>query len=162
MEKCPCGSDKPYDKCCQPVIQDSVSAATAEELMRARYSAFVKTEIDFLYNTVSPAQQSDFSYEDATDWSENSEWQGLEIIDTVDGGPDDDKGTVEFIASFKQDDEEIRHHELASFEKIDGKWIFMDGIVPKPKQVRRETPKVGRNEPCPCGSGKKFKKCCGK
>lgn len=30
-----------------------------------------------------------------------------------------------------------------------------------PQPYRRETPKVGRNEPCPCGSGKKFKKCCG-
>jgi preprotein translocase subunit SecA len=27
--------------------------------------------------------------------------------------------------------------------------------------VRRETPKVGRNEPCPCGSGKKYKNCHG-
>ncbi len=32
----------------------------------------------------------------------------------------------------------------------------------KVKQIRLETPKVGRNEPCPCGSGKKYKKCCGK
>jgi preprotein translocase subunit SecA len=30
-----------------------------------------------------------------------------------------------------------------------------------PSQCRRDTPKVGRNDPCPCGSGKKFKKCCG-
>jgi len=28
--------------------------------------------------------------------------------------------------------------------------------------VRRSLPKVGRNEPCPCGSGKKFKNCCGR
>lgn len=162
MEKCPCGSDKTYDTCCLPVIKGSKDADTAEALMRARYSAFVKTEIDFLYNTISAAQQRDFSYEDAADWSENSVWEGLDIIETIDGGPDDEKGTVEFIARFIQDDQEIRHHELASFEKIDGKWIFMDGVVPKPKQVIRETPKVGRNEPCPCGSGKKYKKCCGK
>ena len=88
--------------------------------------------------------------------------RGLEIVETTEGGPDDDTGTVEFIAKFKQNGQEIKHHELASFEKIDGKWIFMDGEVPKPKQVIRETQKVGRNEPCPCGSGKKFKKCCGK
>ncbi|MGD9157403.1 MAG: YchJ family protein [Desulfobacteraceae bacterium] len=162
MEKCPCGSNKSYSECCQPVIQGTKDAGTAESLMRARYSAFVKTEIDFLYNTVSPEQQTDFNYEEATDWSNNSEWQGLEIIETVNGGPDDEKGTVEFIARFKQDDQEIEHHELASFERIDSKWVFMDGIVPKPKQVIREAPKIGRNEPCPCGSGKKYKKCCGK
>jgi preprotein translocase subunit SecA len=32
----------------------------------------------------------------------------------------------------------------------------------RPQTFRREQPKVGRNDPCPCGSGKKFKKCCGK
>jgi len=32
----------------------------------------------------------------------------------------------------------------------------------KPRPVRRKTPKVGRNDPCPCGSGKKYKKCCGR
>jgi preprotein translocase subunit SecA len=35
-------------------------------------------------------------------------------------------------------------------------------ISGKPKPYKREGRKVGRNEPCPCGSGKKFKKCCGK
>jgi uncharacterized protein YecA (UPF0149 family) len=30
------------------------------------------------------------------------------------------------------------------------------------KQIKLEHPKVGRNDPCPCGSGKKYKKCCGK
>ena len=32
----------------------------------------------------------------------------------------------------------------------------------KQETVRRETPKVGRNDPCPCGSGKKYKHCCGR
>ena len=36
-----------------------------------------------------------------------------------------------------------------------------DIIVPA-EPIRREQPKIGRNEPCPCGSGKKYKKCCGK
>ncbi len=162
MEKCPCGSDKTYEECCQPVIQGTKDAETAEALMRSRYSAFVNAEIDYLYNTVSADQQSDFNHADTEDWAKNSDWQGLEILETADGGPDDETGTVEFVAKFKQNGQLVRHHELASFEKIDGKWIFMDGEVPKPRQVIREAPKVGRNEPCPCGSGKKFKKCCGK
>ncbi|HRT40905.1 MAG TPA: SEC-C metal-binding domain-containing protein [Phycisphaerae bacterium] len=36
------------------------------------------------------------------------------------------------------------------------------GEAAKPQTIRRETPRVGRNEPCPCGSGKKYKQCCGK
>ncbi|MBN1908042.1 MAG: YchJ family protein [Deltaproteobacteria bacterium] len=162
MEKCPCASGKSYDECCGPFLQGAKEADTAEELMRARYSAFVRADIDYLYKTVSPDQQKDFNIEETKDWAQNSEWKGLEIIETVDGGPDDEKGTVEFVASFRQNKKDTIHHELASFEKIDGKWIFMDGVVPKPKQVIRETPKVGRNDPCPCGSGLKYKKCCGK
>ena len=162
MGKCPCGSKKSYKKCCAPVINGSKNAETAETLMRARYTAYANTEIDFLYNTISSSQQKDFNRQDAIDWSQNSTWESLEILDTKDGGPDDETGTVEFVASFTQDDNEIRHHEIATFEKINGEWIFMNGITPKPKQARRESPKIGRNEPCPCGSGKKYKKCCGR
>jgi len=43
-------------------------------------------------------------------------------------------------------------------EALEGGRLFPDKI----ETFRRETPKVGRNDPCPCGSGKKFKKCCGK
>jgi len=69
---------------------------------------------------------------------------------------------VDFIAYFKIKNERIRHHELATFLKVDGDWFFDDGLgVPAPQVVRTE-PKIGRNDPCPCNSGKKFKKCCGK
>jgi SEC-C motif-containing protein len=54
----------------------------------------------------------------------------------------------------------MRHHERSVFEKIENRWYFKEGEMMKPKQVRREAPKVGRNDPCPCGSGKKYKKCC--
>jgi SEC-C motif-containing protein len=162
MAKCPCGSKKSYKKCCGPVISGSKNAETAEALMKARYTAYVNTEIDFLYNTISNSQKKDFKRQDAIDWSQNSKWEGLEILETKDGGPDDEKGTVEFIASFKQNDDDIRHHEIATFEKIGGNWTFMNGKTPKAKQARRESPKIGRNEPCPCGSGKKYKKCCGR
>nr|MDJ0811505.1 SEC-C metal-binding domain-containing protein [Desulfobacterales bacterium] len=52
------------------------------------------------------------------------------------------------------------HHEIAQFRREDGDWCFYDGEAPKPQTVKRETPKVGRNAPCPCGSGRKYKKCC--
>ncbi len=32
----------------------------------------------------------------------------------------------------------------------------------KPEPIKRDAPKIGRNEPCPCGSGKKYKNCCGR
>jgi len=43
-------------------------------------------------------------------------------------------------------------------EMLEGGRLFPGKI----ETFRREAPKVGRNDPCPCGSGKKFKKCCGK
>ncbi len=60
------------------------------------------------------------------------------------------------------DGERSAHHEIAHFIKDDSKWYFHDAKYPEIKQVVRDTPKVGRNQPCACGSGKKFKKCCGK
>ena len=54
-----------------------------------------------------------------------------------------------------------KHHERAQFERIEGIWYFSDGVPVTPKQFIRQQPKVGRNDPCPCGSGKKFKHCHG-
>jgi len=68
---------------------------------------------------------------------------------------------VEFIAFFRENDSLKKHHELASFKKIEGEWYFEDGKKISVKQVKRAEPKLGRNDPCHCGSGKKFKKCHG-
>jgi len=162
METCPCGSNRSYDDCCRPLIEGRQHAETAEALMRSRYSAFVKTEIDYLRDTIPPARQKEFNRQSAVNWSKNSEWEGLEIIETQEGGPDDEAGTVEFIARFRDKGKPVEHHEQAQFGKIDGRWYFIDGHTPKRKPAVREGPKIGRNAPCPCGSGKKYKKCCGR
>jgi preprotein translocase subunit SecA len=49
-------------------------------------------------------------------------------------------------------------------EKNEQKLIFSSGDESdnRKKPVKRNNTKVGRNDPCPCGSGKKYKKCCGK
>ena len=54
----------------------------------------------------------------------------------------------------------LEHHERAEFEKIKGEWRFIDGRIIGPEPIRREEPRIGRNDPCPCGSGLKYKKCC--
>jgi SEC-C motif domain protein len=65
------------------------------------------------------------------------------------------------VAQFKIDGVLQKHHEKASFKKEeDGKWYFEDGKV-QVQPYERTGEKVGRNDPCHCGSGKKFKKCCG-
>ena len=159
--ECPCSSGKSYDRCCRPFIKEGVLPETAEQLMRSRYSAYALQEIPYLTETLHPKHRKDWDERGARDWSKNSVWQGLEIVRTEGGGPQDEAGKVEFIARFTMQDSSLEHHELASFEKIEGRWYFRDGTFVKPQQVRRETPKIGRNDPCPCGSGKKYKKCCG-
>ncbi|MBT8492606.1 MAG: SEC-C domain-containing protein, partial [Deltaproteobacteria bacterium] len=68
---------------------------------------------------------------------------------------------VEFIARYKARGADLHHHERSTFAQQDGEWFYRDGQIVKPKTVVKDSPKVGRNSPCPCGSGKKYKKCCG-
>jgi len=161
MEMCPCGSGKGYIECCEPLIQDDRKAATAEELLRSRYTAYTKVELEYLYATTHPSQRTHYDSEGTRKWAEKSDWLSLEILDVNDGGAGDDKGQIEFLAHYAKKDKKESHHELALFEKANGIWYFVDGKPVIPKQFKREVAKVGRNEPCPCGSGKKYKKCCG-
>jgi len=69
---------------------------------------------------------------------------------------------VEFRALYTANGEFCNHHERSVFRRENGDWRFVDGDFVAEKPIEREEPKVGRNDPCPCGSGKKYKKCCGK
>jgi SEC-C motif domain protein len=159
MAECLCGSGLDFEECCGPII-GGVAAPTAEALMRSRFSAFAKGELDHIENTHSTAVRDEFNRSAAESTANTVQWISLEILDTVDGGEKDEKGVVEFTARFKKDGELLLHHERSDFHREDGKWVYVDGQMnPKSKPIRVE--KVGRNEPCPCGSGKKYKKCCG-
>ena len=94
-------------------------------------------------------------------WSREADWRGLEIKAVRQGGEEDREGEVEFVAAYIQDGKECFHHELATFKKEGQKWYYVDGDYIGTQPYVRETPKIGRNEPCPCGSGRKYKKCCG-
>ncbi|MDC7226366.1 MAG: YchJ family protein [Spirochaetales bacterium] len=157
MEKCPCGSGKTYAECCEPYVRGKKLAPGPEELMRSRYTAYVKQEIDYIVDTHNPVRIHRLDRDATEKWAAESEWLGLEIMRTETNG---DEGVVEFVAKFKQDGVEYDHHEVSNFVKTDDEWFFDDGYTPSATVVR-DSPKVGRNDPCPCGSGKKYKKCCG-
>lgn len=161
MSNCPCGTDIDYEKCCGPYHESATYPETAEKLMRARYSAFVKNKVGFIADTHVPDTE-DFNLEEAKQWATSSTWKGLHIVSTKKGQVDDQTGVVEFKALYADEkDKDYLHHEVSTFKKIDGKWFYEDGQLVGTGPLKRETPKVGRNEPCPCGSDKKFKKCCG-
>ena len=160
LSNCPCGSGLPYETCCEPYIAGSKTPATAEILMRSRYTAYAKSAIDYLYRTSGKEVQKEFDAEQTRKWAESAQWSGIEIIKTSKGTEKDDVGEVEFVAHYKVNDADYIHHELSYFHKSDGEWKFTDGKIFGPRPFRHETPKMGRNDPCPCGSGKKYKKCC--
>jgi SEC-C motif-containing protein len=161
MKTCPCGSGQEYKDCCQPVIKGKKAAETAEQLMRARYSAYVNTEMDFIFESTHPDHRKGYDHEGTKSWAETSEWLGLKILGTNNGTKDDSTGEVEFIASFKENGSSQReHHENGQFKKEKGKWYFTEGVMMKAMPIISS--KVGRNDPCTCGSGQKYKKCCGK
>ena len=122
--------------------------------MRSRYTAYVLGEIDYVLST----QTEKGDRAETERWAKESEWLGLTIEETSEGGEEDDEGIVAFSARYKSDGEEITHRERAFFRKRKGRWIYAGEAKQKPI---RSGPKIGRNEPCPCGSGKKYKKCCG-
>jgi len=161
MTDCPCGSNEPLDACCGRYIDGGDPAPTAVALMRSRYSAFALGKGEYLQATLSSDQRADFNVKEFEASAANTKWHGLEIRDTADGGEKDDSGTVEFVARYRESGQTIAHHELAMFAREDGKWVFADCVM-NPKGPTVTSEKVGRNEPCTCGSGKKYKKCCGK
>ena len=129
--------------------------------MRSRYTAHVKHDIAHLERSLSTEQQKTFDPSAAKRWAEQSEWLGLNISRTEKGGPGDDLGAVEFTARFKMDGKEQEHVEAALFAREGGRWVYTGQLGGPGVTVRREAPKIGRNDPCPCGSGRKYKKCCG-
>ena len=159
---CPCGSELDYNDCCLPVIKGERAAATAEELMRARYTAYTRVEMDFLRTSVHPDFRQENDAAGAHEWAENSEWHGLEIIATEAGGADDETGQVEFVASYTYDGKDKQYHEVAGFGRSEGGWRFTEGRPGVKKPVVRAEPRTGRNDPCHCGSGMKYKRCCGR
>ena len=161
MEQCPCGSGEDYAACCGPLHAGSNQAATAEILMRSRYCAYAKGEYAYLNESLHPDHSTDHDTATTRRWAENSEWLKLEIVAVDGGGEQDDEGKVEFIATYREDRTVHRHHELGEFRRQDGRWYFVDGNLVAPVTQRHDAPKIGRNEPCPCGSVKKYKKCCG-
>jgi SEC-C motif-containing protein len=130
--------------------------------MRSRYSAYVTHAVDYIIDTCHTEKgKADIDYKSTKNWSEQSVWLGLKILSATGGGEDDAEGTVEFEAAYERNGLRDIHREQAKFKKAGGRWLYDDGTV-SPATVVRSGPKTGRNDPCPCGSGKKYKHCCGR
>src|SRR3954470_2795100 len=158
---CPCGSQNTLEKCCLPLIKGIREASTAEELLRARYTAFTRGDVDFVLSTHHSKTRGEVKREEVEEWSKQSEWHGLKIVQSEAGKATDPDGIISFCAEFTAQGKRQEHWEQALFQKEDGHWRFLDARALKNEPFKREEPKTGRNDPCVCGSGKKYKKCCG-
>tara|TARA_R110002110_G_scaffold7200_13_gene36550 strand:- start:2004 stop:2477 length:474 start_codon:yes stop_codon:yes gene_type:complete len=153
-KQCRCGSGARLDACCGPYLA-GLPAPTAEALMRSRYTAFSLGDGAYIART-SAAEHRDGTAPALPDVA----WVGLRINSTSGGGPADETGTVDFTARFRDGGETRVHRENSRFRREDGLWVYVDGEI-APAAAPQPVGKTGRNDPCPCGSGKKFKRCCG-
>src|SRR4026207_2035819 len=82
IQNCPCGSGAIFSDCCEPVINGTRESETAEQLMRARYSAFATGAIDFIVASMHSRTRPQVEIEDIREWSQTSIWRGLQILET--------------------------------------------------------------------------------
>lgn len=118
---CFCGSDIPFQDCCQKYIDGREKAQTALDLMKSRYSAYANHKADYLWNTTHCSQRQYYSKSDILQWATTNEWQKLEILSFT-------ENTVEFKAYFLDEKKQNQiHHEFSTFKQENGSWFYVDG-----------------------------------
>lgn len=125
--------------------------------MRSRFTAHVAHDDVYLHRTYLPTAKTPFVPEpDAL----RIGWTRLQIH-SHEVGASPDVASVEFSAFYVgEDNSELALQEKSEFKRINGDWFYTRLIRSGPAPIRSSAPKVGRNDPCPCGSGKKYKHCC--
>ncbi len=156
-EPCPCCSGQTFGQCCAPVLSGKSPAADAEKLMRSRYTAHVVHDDRYLHFSYLPSAKQPYVkevYEPAMTWTK------LEVhAHTPEVRPN--TSWVEFSAYFEEKGQKGVLQEKAEFQRINGAWIFTKTLRNGPAPIRvAAKASAGRNDPCPCGSGKKYKQCC--
>ena len=153
-QPCPCGTQRSYEDCCGRFHTGQQAANTAEELMRSRYAAFCTGHVDYLIATHHPSKRQAGERSSLERICRETNWLELEVVDTANGSATDSEGVVEFIARYAGAQVGVLR-ERSRFVKQNGQWFYLDGL-------QDDDQPRGRNEPCWCGSGKKFKKCHGR
>lgn len=159
MTECPCRSGRSFETCCGPFLAGA-PAPTAEALMRSRYTAYARGDAGYLQRTSAGEALLKFDRADVENSFKLTEWLGLEITGVEAGQGSDTLGHVSFTARFRQAGRIHALSERSVFRRVDGAWRYCSGEADV-ESTRSPAVQVGRNDPCPCGSGKKFKKCCG-
>ena len=160
---CACDSSLSYTDCCRRFHSRQMKPDSAEQLMRSRYSAFsmgsqgVAGMCEYLLDTHYPSQRSANELAELQQAFSQDQWIKLKILHCEHGTATDTDGTVEFVAFFRNrhvPDQVHQLHESSNFIREEGQWFYFSGkILPNIN--------IKRNEPCWCGSTKKYKLCHG-
>lgn len=161
MQLCLCGSNQPYTTCCEVFINGQTIAPTPEALMRSRYTAYAQSNVDYIAATMKEEAAKDFNAEATKIWAQHTKWLGLEVLQATPVTTETKVGFVEFIAHYIFNNKKENIHEVSEFHQENDRWYYVDGKHTDTANSPGDSIKIGRNDICPCGSGKKYKKCCG-
>jgi SEC-C motif domain protein len=121
MTNCFCGTTNSFQNCCEPYLKGMAHVATAEKLMRSRYSAFATGAADYLVNTTHISKRRFHNKKDILAWSQSNTWLKLEVLDRT-------ENTVTFRAYYLDENLKAQiHYEHATFKLENGKWFYVDG-----------------------------------
>ncbi|MDH6114936.1 SEC-C motif-containing protein [Kitasatospora sp. MAP12-15] len=120
---CPCGLPTPYEACCGRLHQGQ-PAATAEQLMRSRFTAFAVRDEAYLLRTWHPDTRPSH-----IDFDPGLSWQRLEVLAATDGGPFHIEGTVVFRAHYVDDGTPGTMQEHSRFVRVEGAWVYLDALL---------------------------------
>ncbi|MFT3929325.1 MAG: YchJ family metal-binding protein [Spongiibacteraceae bacterium] len=125
---CPCGSKKIYAQCCEPLHRGE-PAATAEALMRSRYSAFALGLDEYIQRSWHASKRPPLHAFSASEKhnSEKQQWIGLQIkrYELLDA----DRAIVEFKARYKINGRAFVLHESSRFIRENAHWFYVDGDI---------------------------------
>lgn len=161
---CPCGNDATYQACCQRFHSGAERPLTAEQLMRSRFSAFAKGLVSYLLQTRHPSKRSIDNAGLLQESCNNTHWVRLEIHKHKNGGRNDTEGFVSFSAHYVENGQPGTLSETSRFLKEGQQWYYVEGDITEDNSTEDHNTspvKLGRNDSCWCGSGKKFKRCHG-
>lgn len=155
--QCYCTSDKDFLLCCSAFLAGTAQPQTPEELMRSRYTAFVLKDISYIEKTMKgkALQRADLQKTQA--WLNQVVWKNLNVIKAEILTPTE--GIVHFTAHYEENGMPQTLEEISEFKKIGSQWYYVKGKHPQ-SNLNSPTVKIGRNDPCSCQSGKKYKHCC--
>jgi len=148
-QTCPCGTLKPYTSCCGRYISGEQVPPDAEALMRSRYTAYTQQNNDWLLATWDQSQRTPQLSAALQADSSQTQWLGLNVI-SHNHQKDSNEAFVTFFARYRDNEHTSAIYERSRFLLREQDWYYIDGVHLQ----------AGRNETCPCGSGKKYKKCC--